>query len=107
MENGCIVDNWATADAFFLVEEGAVVVRVRQPDGSGQQQDIAVFGRGSSFGALTPVPSPLMVTSVFAMGTTKCAVLSLRVVLEVLGPHAGILDDSTGAAQQSFGNLTI
>lgn len=101
LENACIVNDWAGADSFYLVEEGTVVVRVRQPD-SAQLIDYAVYGRGSTFGALSEVPSTLMIASVHAMGVTRCSVLNMRIIHEVLGPN-GLGTDADAA----MGNLTI
>ena len=64
VEDACIIDSWARSDAFYLVEEGAVLVRCRpmgSPCGCPEEIEVSVLGLGSYFGALAQLPSPPLV----------------------------------------------
>lgn len=66
---------------------------------------MAVLGRGSCFGALTPPPTPTMEASVYAMGTVKCAVLRVECMESVLGSCFAMLAHNGANVEGNYQQL--
>lgn len=108
-----IIAQGASADCMYFVEEGGVRVaminkgKTSDPSATGEQE-ISRVGIGGYFGELALVTNKPRAASVYAVGTTKCAVLDVNAFERLMGPCMNIMKrnikDYEAQLVQVFGN---
>lgn len=103
-----IIKQGDEAEAFFIIEKGTCVVKVKDTFSSqhtNEEVEVSQLNRGEYFGELALIQQKPRAASVYAMTDCACAVLDIKAFERLLGPCVDIMSRNVANYEKQLTDL--